>query len=159
MRLGSHRLGHVGRPRATMPKPGPLARAERVPWQHDPLFANGPDLSHGLAVPADKGSGRTRTSTTLCTRDTSSWALAERVTDYRYRIYRLGQLFGQVTCFACSLRQMSRGSHHFAADAQDIVGRGRRLAKNLFAWRGGCRCGRILARINCRNGERRLHAR
>jgi len=58
--------------------------------------------------------------------------------NYGYRIYRLGQLFSQVACFACSLRQMPRGSHHLAAGAQDIVGRGRRPAKSLFAWLGGC---------------------
>jgi class 3 adenylate cyclase len=54
-------------------------------------------------------------------------------TNYGYRVYRLDQLFGQAVCFAYSLRQMSRGSRQLAAGPQDIVGRGRHLAKNLFA--------------------------
>jgi len=60
----------------------PSAYAEGVLSQYDPLFANGADLSHSRAVPADIGSPmtrRTRTSTTLCSRGTSSWALAEGV--------------------------------------------------------------------------------
>lgn len=146
--------------------PPPIAHAEGVSRQHGPLFADCLHLSHGLAIRADRASSttrRTHTSTTLCIRDTRSWALAEGVMAI---IHRLSQLFGQVARFACSLRQISRGWSHLAAGARHAgyCGRGRcfaekpiRVARRL----PGRTRGRILAPLGCHNGERarRLHAR